>query len=86
MPKQPIHAPSEYTPPVFGAKQQYATVDKSPAMTPNEITRLQKACGKFLWYAHVCDPTMEHMLNSLLSEQAKGTKKTLEEMNYFLDY
>ena len=55
-------------------------------MTPAEIKRLQKCCGKFLWYARTCDPTMEHMLNSLASEQAKGTTKTLEELQHFLDY
>ena len=41
-PKQPIHAPSKYTPPQYGVKKQTNTVDLSPPMTKEQAKTLQE--------------------------------------------
>jgi hypothetical protein len=41
-PKHPQHTPSKYVTPVYGAKTQYATKDKTPPLTAKQCLTIQK--------------------------------------------
>ena len=43
LPKQHHYAPSRYTPPNYGAKQQMTKIDHTPPMTPSQIKLLEKS-------------------------------------------
>jgi hypothetical protein len=58
-------APSRYTPPNYGAKQQLTTLDNSADITDTQCITLQKVVGAFLYYGRAVDPTMIHALNTL---------------------
>ena len=85
-PKQPINAPSKWTPPQYGAKMQTNPINDSLPFSPEETLWLMKICGIFLYYAQTNDPTMLHMLNTLASKQTKGKKNDSESVKHFLDY
>ena len=55
-------------------------------LSDQDIKKLQKVIGAFLWYGRITDLTMLHALNSLASEQSKGTTETKEAMEHFLNY
>ena len=48
---QHFYAPSKLTPPQYGVKQQFITVDTSPPLTPAQTKRLEQVAGKFLYIA-----------------------------------
>jgi hypothetical protein len=79
-------APSRYTPPNYGAKQQLTTLDTADDITPPQRLTLQRVVGTFLYYARAVDPTMLHALNTLASAQAKGTQTTVQSMTDFMNY
>ena len=79
--------PSKFTPPQYGQKVQIAKQEpEHNKLTDQEIKKLQRVIGAFLWYGRITDLTMLHALNSLASAQAKGTEETLEAMKLFLNY
>jgi hypothetical protein len=86
MPRTPVHSPSQWTRPDYGAKVQLTNPDFSPPMSPSETLTLQKVCGTFLFYGRAVDPTMVHELSCLASAQAHGTKATVAQMVHFLNY
>jgi len=55
-------------------------------LTEQEIKKLQRVIGAFLWYGRITDMTMLHALNALSSAQYKGTKETKAAMKNFLNY
>ena len=59
---------------------------QEPNLTQEQKTRLQKACGLFLYYARAVDPTMLHALNELSTEITIGNQETIKKLNHFLDY
>jgi hypothetical protein len=86
-PSKPKHAPHIYTPPQYGAKVQLTLPpDTSPALSAKQVKRLQHIVGPFLYYARAVDSTMLVTHGTLAAAQAKGTIKTLEHINNFLDY
>jgi hypothetical protein len=46
-PKHPQHTPSRYAMTVYGAKNQYATKDETPPLTPNNIAQSRKSPDPF---------------------------------------
>jgi hypothetical protein len=64
-PKHPQHTPSRYITPVYGAKTQYATKDKTPPLTAKQCLTKQNVTGFVLYYAHVVDPTVLMPLNDI---------------------
>ena len=67
IPKQPHYAPSKFTPPTYGAKQQLTReLDTTPELSKK---LLQQVNGKFLYYAHAIDGTMLHALKELASHE-----------------
>jgi hypothetical protein len=87
-PKQKIYSPSKYTPPQYGAKLVQLTndPDRSPRLSPDQTTRLQKVNGKFLYYARAVDGTMMHGLNDLVTQTTTGTQIIVAAMEHFLNY
>jgi hypothetical protein len=74
-PKHPQHTPSRYVMPVYGAKTQYATTDKTPPLTAKQCLTIQKVTGSVLYYAKVVYPTVLMPLNDIATEQTKATEK-----------
>ena len=85
-PKKPHHAPSKYTPPSYGAKVQLARTDETAPLGKKQITYIQRAVGKLLYYARAVDPTMLHAINDISLSAAKGTEATLDAITYLLNY
>jgi hypothetical protein len=85
-PKHSQHTPSRYVTPVYGAKTQYTTVDKTPPLTAQQCLTIQKVTGSVVYYAIVVDPTVLMSLNDIATEQTKATEKTQVATNQFLDY
>jgi hypothetical protein len=85
-PKHPQHTPSRYVMPVYGAKTQYATKDKTPPLTAQQCLTIQKVTGSVLYYARAVDPTVLMPLNDIATEQTKVTEKTQDATNQLLDY
>ena len=86
LPKQHHHAPSRYTPPNYGAKQQMTKIDNTPPMTPSQIKLLEKVTGKFLYIARALDDTMLHAVNELVTSKSDGIQETVADIAYFLDF
>ena len=80
------YAPSYYTPPKYGAKVQFATVDTSAVLNKRNINFIQRAIGKLLYYARAVDPTMLHAINDISRSAAKGTEATLAATVHLLNY
>ena len=85
-PSVPYHAPSRYTPPKFGQRIQYATVDESDVLGNEKINFIQRVIGKLLYYARAVDPTMLHALNDIALTASKGTEATLNAAMHLLNY
>ena len=87
LPTRPQNGPSPYVPPLFGSKApQMTNIDTTTAFSKEDAKRLQKICGKFLYYARSIDDTMMHPLNGLSTQVTTGTQKTIQATNHFLDY
>jgi hypothetical protein len=85
-PKHPQHKPSRYVTPVYGAKTQYATKDKTPPLTAHQCLTIQKVTGSVLYYARAVDPTVLMPLNEIATQQTKATERTQAATNQMLDY
>jgi hypothetical protein len=85
-PKHPQHTPSRYVTPVYGAKTQYATKDKTPPLKAQQCLTIQKVTGSVLYYARAVDLTVLMPLNGIAMEQTKATEKTQAATNQLLDY
>jgi hypothetical protein len=85
-PKHPQHTPSRYVTPVYSAKTQYATKDKTPPLTAAQCLTIQKFTGYVLYYAKAVDPTVLMPLNDIATEQTRATKKMQTATNQMLDY
>ena len=80
-------SPYPHTPPKYGAKKHYADVPiDSPPLDKEGKRYIQRANGKFLYYARGVDPTMLMPLSALASQQANPTEDTLKKAKQFLDY
>ena len=64
----PTHRPAQtsgrYTIPVY-SNVQYANVDDSPPLAPDQRTELQAIIGALLYYARAVDPTLLTIANEL---------------------
>jgi hypothetical protein len=80
-------APSHWTAPSYGRKVQLTQpADNTKKMTAEDIKRLQTVVGKFLFYCRAVDPTMQHALSVLATQQTTGTQRTLDELTRLLNY
>jgi hypothetical protein len=80
------HAPHEWAAPVYGARQQYATRDHSPALDLANIKRVQEVLGTLLYYTRAVDSAMLAAIGSIATQQANATQNTLRAVTQLLDY
>ena len=86
-PKRPEHSPHAWQRPVYGAAIQLTNApDTSPPLSPSDTTRVQEILGTLLYYARAVDPTMLTAIGTLASQQAKGTKATMQAIVHLLNY
>jgi hypothetical protein len=87
-PPRPVHAPHQWSQPVYGRTVQYAPPadDSDLLQTKSEITRIQSIVGTFLYYAQAIDSTMLVALNELSRQQSKPTTSTNKAANLLLDF
>ena len=80
-------APSPWTAPVYGQKQQFAEApNDSPPLEKQQIKRLQEIIGTFLYYARAVDSTMLVALGSLAAAPTVGTENTMKAAVQLLNY
>jgi hypothetical protein len=79
--------PMVYTPPHYGAKQQF-TSDKSmyAPLPPEGKKRIEQIVGVLLYYARALDPTMLFACNKISTKQANPTTETAEWAEHLLLY
>ena len=81
------NAPSRWTPPDYGAKQQYSEEpDLTPPLDKQDIKGLQAIIGTFLFYARAVDSMMLVALGTLTASQTNGTQATLDAAIKLLNY
>ena len=86
-PTKPQHSPHDWIPPKYGSGAQLTDdVDTSPSLGPTDIKHLQQVIGVLLYYARMLDNTMLTTLNTLASQQSKGTQATLDALVTVLNY
>ena len=86
VPKKRRDSPYPHIEPKYGAKEQFAEYDTSPAVGKEGQKHIQKVNGKFLWYGRAVDPTALVPLSALASQQSKPTENTMDKSQHFLDY
>jgi hypothetical protein len=74
-PKHPQHTPSRYVTPVYGAKTQYATKDKTLPLMAKQCLTIKKVSGPVLYYARAVNPTVLMPLTDIVTEQTKANGK-----------
>ena len=81
------NAPSRWTPPDYGAKQQYSEdPDLTPPLDKQDVKQLQAIIGMLLYYARAVDSTMLVALGTLAASQTNGTQATLDAAIKLLNY
>ena len=86
-PMRPQHAPSPWTRPNYGAKQQMAPPPaNSPRLGPMGIKRVQQITGTLLFYSRAVNSTLLVAIGSISAQQSKATQQTEMELNQLLDY
>jgi len=86
-PQQPEHAPHAWQKPSYGAKTQYAAApDVTPVLDAADCKCVQEVIGMLLYYAQAVDATMLTTLGTLSTQQAKGTRATMEALTQLLNY
>ena len=86
--KADTHSSRVYTPPRFGlhTAQLAPTPDTSPALSPEEVKRIQQIVGVFLFYARAVDATMLYPISKLSSQQSQPTEAMRGDVDRFLQY
>ena len=78
-PNQLQHAPYPCAPKTYGkSAQDPIATDNSPPAGQEGITLVQKFVGSILYYARSVDSTPLVALNTLASEKAHATEKTIK--------
>jgi hypothetical protein len=84
-PRKPQHAPSKFTPPNYGAKQQLTELeDASDLLDASGKQRIQEIVGVLLYYARAIDSTMLVALGTIAS--ARTTETTAKAVAHLLNY
>ena len=85
-PKQPQHAPQQWTQPAYGQKLQLAPIDETPKLEKNGIHFVQSCVGSLIYYARAVDATMLPAINEISGSQASPMQKTMSACKMLLDY
>jgi hypothetical protein len=83
----PIPNTHAWQKPTYGDAIQYApTPDTTPALDAKDMKHVQEVLGMLLFYARTIDSTMLPTIGTLASQQAHGTKATLEALTQLFNY
>jgi hypothetical protein len=86
-PSRPQDSPYPWVAPTYGANSQEMPIPQTyPLLEQPQQNQLQQIVGTFLYYARAIDNTMLMALNSLASQQNKGTEHTAKQITQFLNY
>jgi hypothetical protein len=86
-PARPEHASHTWNPPIYGAKTQFVNeVTPSPALSNNDVNKLQQLTCTLLYYARAVYPTLIMPINVLASEQTNATEVTADKVIKLLNY
>ena len=86
-PTRPQHAPHAWQKPNYGAKTQYAeTEDTTAPLDAAGTKRVQEVLGTLLFYARAVDSTMLVAIGDIATQQAKGTKATMQAIVQLMNY
>ena len=78
-PTEPQHAPHKWTFLIYGKNRQFAPdPDKTPLLPKENIKKVQRTVGTFLYYTRTVDNTILPALNEIAATQAKPTEATKE--------
>ena len=87
LPTRPQHSPHVWQKPKYGSTIQYAPAhDNTLALNAKDTKHVQEVLGTLLFYTHAIDSTMLPTIGTLASQQAHGTKATLEALTQLLNY
>jgi len=76
--------PGVYRPPNYGQKEQFEQDEDRTTITDEENKFIEKAIGKFLYFARICDPTIIYAINKISREG--NTQAALEKTRRLCDY
>jgi hypothetical protein len=86
-PTHPQHSLHAWQKPTNGAAIQYALApNNTPALDVQDTKHMQEVLGTLLFYACNLNFTMLPAIGTLASQQAHGTKATLEALTQLLNY
>jgi hypothetical protein len=86
-PTKPQNSPYHIQPKKYGiGAQDTIPTDETPAATIEEIKYVQGVVGSILFYARAIDMTFLVGLNTIATEQAAATQKTVKTAKDLLDY
>jgi hypothetical protein len=85
-PERPEHAPHAWAAPAYGSRQQFATMDTSPAVDLKDTKRVQEVLGTLLYYARAVDCTMIPAIGTIATQQAQATTATMKAITQLLNY
>ena len=86
-PCRPQNSPHPHVAPIYGAKAQYVEMDIPSAPLDKEGQKFIHAItGTLLYYSRAVDPTMLVTLNTIATQQASPTQKTMDRIKQLLDY
>jgi hypothetical protein len=84
---QEEQSPHAWQKPNCGAKTQHTPAEDATALRDAaDIQHVQEVLGTFLFHARAVDSTMLVALNTLASQQSKGTRATLIALTQLLNY
>jgi hypothetical protein len=85
-PPRSEHVPHDWMAPTYGARQQFATIDTSPAVDSKDTKRIQEVLDTLLYYPRAVDCTMIPAIGSIATQQANATKATMKAITRLLNY
>ncbi|KAI2506705.1 Reverse transcriptase (RNA-dependent DNA polymerase) [Fragilaria crotonensis] len=86
-PTKPEHSPHPWQRPTYGAKTQFAPEpDTAAALDATDKTQILAVLGTLLYYARAVDSTLLTAIGELATEQAGGTKTTMDKLAQLLNY
>jgi hypothetical protein len=87
IPTKPQHCLYTPQPCQYGSKApRPLPKDTSPSLSDADIKHIQRVIGSILYYARAIDLTVLMALSTIASDQAHGTKNTLQKNQQLLDY
>ena len=84
--KRPEHTPHRWNAPVYGARQQFDSVDNTPILDLKQKLHVAEVMGTLLYYARAVDCTMIPAIGTIASQQANPTQRTLADTTRLLNY